>query len=66
MHRQMSARVETLADAEAQFDVEADQKAVEVADKLARVETLYDEALAAKTAAEADARLILDRAEDGV
>ena len=59
----MSARVETLADAEAQFDVEADQKAVEVADKLARVEALYDEALLAKSDAEADARLILDRAE---
>jgi hypothetical protein len=63
LHRQMSARVETLADAEAQFDVEADQKAVEVADKLARVEALYDEALLAKSDAEADARLILDRAE---
>lgn len=63
LHRQMSARVESLADAEAQFDVEADQKAVEVADKLARVEALYDEALSAKSDAEADARLILDRAE---
>ena len=63
LHRQMSARVESLADAEAQFDVEADQKAVEVADKLARVEALYEEALSAKSDAEADARLILDRAE---
>jgi hypothetical protein len=63
LHRQMSARVETLADAEAQLDVEADQKAVEVADKLARVEALYDEAMSVKNDAEVDARLILDRAE---
>ena len=63
LHRQMLARVETLADAEAQLDVEADQKAVEVADKLARVEALYEEALSAKSDAEADARLILDRAK---
>lgn len=63
LHRQMSARVERLVDAEVQFDVDADQKAVEVADQLARVEALYDEALTAKADAEADARLILDQAE---
>ncbi|MEP6289864.1 MAG: hypothetical protein ABJ079_08140, partial [Marinomonas sp.] len=56
-------RVESLADAEAQLDVEADQRAAEVADKLARVEALYEEALSTKIDAEADARLILDRAE---
>ncbi len=63
LHRQMLARVETLVDAEAQLDVEADKKAVEVADKLARVEALYEEALSAKSDAEADACLILDRAK---
>lgn len=63
LHRQMSARVESLADAEAQFDDDADQKVVEVADKLARVEALYDEALSAKGDAGAEARVILDRAE---
>ncbi|MEO9517492.1 MAG: plasmid recombination protein [Paracoccaceae bacterium] len=63
LHRQMSERVESLADAEAQLDVEADQRAAEVADKLARVEALYEEALSTKIDAEADARLILDRAE---
>lgn len=63
LHRQMAARVETLADAESQFGVEADQKAAEVANKLTRVEALYDAAQSAKSLAEADARLILDRAE---
>lgn len=63
LHRQMSARVESLANVEAQFDDDADQKAVEVANKLARVEALYDEALSAKGDAEAEARVILDRAE---
>ena len=51
------------ADAEAQFDEDADQKAVEVADKLARVEALYEEALLAKGDAEAEAQEILRRAQ---
>lgn len=63
LHRQMSERVESLADAEAQFDEDADQKAAEVADKLARVEVLYDEALSAKDDAEAEAEMILRQAE---
>ena len=63
LHKQMSARVETLADAEAQFDEDADQKAAEVADKLARVEALYEEALSAKGDAEAEAQEILRRAQ---
>lgn len=63
LHKQMSARVESLADAEAQFDADADQKAAEVADKLARVEALYDEALSAKDDAEAEAEMILRKAE---
>jgi cob(I)alamin adenosyltransferase len=63
LHWQMSTRVESLANAEAQFDVDADQKTAEVADKLARVEALYDEALSAKGDADAEAQLILDRAE---
>lgn len=63
LHKQMSARVETLADAEAHFDEDADQKAAEVADKLARVEALYEEALSAKGDAEAEAQAILRRAE---
>lgn len=63
LHRQMSERVESLADAEAQFDEDADQKAAEVAYKLARVEALYDEALSAKDDAEAEAEMILRQAE---
>ncbi|WP_120502313.1 hypothetical protein [Roseovarius sp. EL26] len=63
LHKQMSERVENLADAEAQFDADADQKAAEVADKLARVEALYEEALLARGDAEAEAQEILRRAE---
>lgn len=63
LHRQMSERVESLADSEAQFDEDADQKAAEVADKLARVEALYEEALLAKGDAETEAQEILRRAE---
>jgi cob(I)alamin adenosyltransferase len=63
LHRQMSERVESLADAEAQFEEDADQKAAEVADKLARVEALYEEALSAKGDAETEAQEILRRAE---
>lgn len=63
LHRQMSKRVESLADAEAQFDKDADQKAAEVADNLARVEALFDEALSAKGDAEAEAQMILRRAD---
>jgi len=64
LYRQMSDRVEILAEAEAQFDADADQKAAEVADKLARVEALYDEALSAKGDAEVEAQEILRRAEN--
>ena len=63
LHRQMSARVANLADAEAKFDEDADEKAAEVADKLARVEALFDEALSAKGDAEAEAQMILRQAQ---
>lgn len=61
--RQMSARVERLADAEAQLDGDADRKAIEVAEKLEQAEAIFDEAMSAKAAAVEQVKLILDRAK---
>ena len=61
--RQMSSRVERLADAEAQIDIDANQKAVKVAEQLEQAEAIFDEAMSAKAAADDQAKLILDRAK---
>lgn len=60
---QMSARVESLADAEAQLDVDADQKAAEVADKLEQAASIFADAMTAKAEADEQANLILANAK---
>ncbi|WP_405402803.1 plasmid recombination protein [Paracoccus sp. Ld10] len=60
---QMSARVESLVDAEAKFDADADQKALELIEKLGRAKALFEEAISAKGEADEEAKLIFRRAE---
>jgi hypothetical protein len=60
--RQMSSRVDSLADAEAQLDVDADQKAMKIAEQLEQAKLIFDEAMSARAEADEQAKLILDHA----
>ncbi|MEM5478080.1 plasmid recombination protein [Pacificibacter sp. AS14] len=61
--REMSDRVESIGQVEAQLDADADKKALELAEKLKAAEAAVAEAIAAETKAKEVAEMIRARAE---